>query len=109
MSPLAKWHRNNPYLTERFELFVNCFELANAYTELNDPAVQRSTFEQQMKAKNAGDEEAQDIDENFIDALEYGLPPTGGFGLGIERFIMLLTNKSTIRDVIYFPTLKGQI
>lgn len=103
MSPLAKWHRDNPFLTERFELFCNCFELANAYTELNDPFIQRKTFEDQMKAKSMGDDEAQSIDETFIEALEYGLPPTGGAGFGIERLVMLLANKNKIKDVILFP------
>jgi len=104
MSPLAKQHRHNPQLSERFELFVTGMELANAYTELNDPQVQRERFESQLKAKNQGDDEAQGIDETFIDSLEYGLPPTGGFGLGIERLVMLMTNKNTIRDVITFPS-----
>lgn len=106
MSPLAKWHRDDPRLTERFELFANYFELCNAYTELNNPLVQRKTFEKQMKDKKEGCPEAQSIDENFINALEVGLPPTGGFGLGIERLVMLLTNKHTIRDVIAFPAYK---
>jgi lysyl-tRNA synthetase, class II len=108
MSPLAKWHRDNPFLTERFELFVNGFELANAYTELNDPTIQRKTFEDQMKAKASGDDEAQPIDENYIEALEYGLPPTGGFGMGIERLIMVLSNRQRIKDVICFPMLKPE-
>ncbi len=108
MSPLAKQHRSNPQLTERFELFVAGMELANAYTELNDPQVQRRRFEDQLKARKQGDDEAQDIDEVFIDALEYGLPPTGGFGLGVERLIMLMTNKNTIRDVISFPPVTDQ-
>jgi lysyl-tRNA synthetase class 2 len=106
MSPLAKWNRTNSQLTERFELFVNRFELCNAYTELNDPIVQRTTFENQMKDKANGDEEAQMIDETFINALEFGLPPTGGFGLGIDRLVMLLSNSNDISNVIYFPTLK---
>ena len=106
MSPLAKPHRNNPQLTEWFELFINCFELCNAYTELNDPRIQRKNFELQANAKDNGDEEAQPIDENFIEALEYGLPPCGGFGLGIERMTMLLSNRDNIDDIILFPTLK---
>lgn len=103
MSPLAKQHRDNSQLCERFELFVNGMELSNAYTELNNHQFQRQRFEQQQKDKNDGDQEAHPIDEGFIDALEYGLPPCGGFGLGIDRFIMLLTNNSSIKDVIPFP------
>jgi lysyl-tRNA synthetase class 2 len=103
MSPLAKFHRDDPRITERFELFCNYFELCNAYTELNDPFIQRETFEKQMDDKKNGDEEAQEIDNEFISALEFGLPPCGGFGLGIERLVMLLTNKPYIRDVISFP------
>lgn len=103
MSVLAKQHRTNPHLTERFELFVCGMELANAYTELNNPQVQKERFDQQLKEKNSGNDEAQSVDDGFIDALKTGLPPTGGFGLGIERFIMILTNSSTIKDVIAFP------
>jgi lysyl-tRNA synthetase class 2 len=106
MSPLAKWHRDNPNLTERFELFIMGYEFSNAYTELNDPLVQRQTFENQMKDKASGDLEAQPIDETFINALEFGLPPTAGFGLGIDRTAMLFGNVSKIQDVILFPTMK---
>lgn len=106
MSPLAKWHRDDPRITERFELFMLGYEFANAYTELNDPEIQRFTFEAQAKAKANGDDEAQSIDEQFIDALEYGLPPTGGFGIGIDRLVMLMAGVKKIQDVIFFPTMK---
>eukprot|EP00826_Nyctotherus_ovalis_P045668 TRINITY_DN5077_c0_g1_i1.p1 TRINITY_DN5077_c0_g1~~TRINITY_DN5077_c0_g1_i1.p1 ORF type:complete len:481 (+),score=192.09 TRINITY_DN5077_c0_g1_i1:575-2017(+) len=106
MSPLAKYHRSKPYLTERFELFVNRKELVNAYTELNDPKKQLDCFAEEMKAKEAGDEEAQQIDENFITALQYGLPPTAGWGMGIDRLTMLLTDTINIQEVILFPTMK---
>lgn len=109
MSPLAKWHRDNNQLTERFELFVNGFELCNAYTELNDSEYQKMTFEKQMKDKSEGDQEAQSIDKIFINALEYGLPPTAGFGMGIDRFVMLLANASNINDVMLFPTLRPDL
>lgn len=97
MSPLAKWHRSVPGLTERFELFVMKKEICNAYTELNDPAVQRQLFEHQASDRAAGDEEAQMVDENFCTALEYGLPPTGGWGLGIDRLTMFLTDCNNIK------------
>ncbi|XP_019864333.1 PREDICTED: lysine--tRNA ligase-like isoform X1 [Amphimedon queenslandica] len=106
MSPLAKWHRSIPGLTERFELFVCQKEICNAYTELNDPVVQRSTFEQQAKDKEAGDDEAQMVDENFCTALEYGLPPTGGWGMGIDRLTMFLTDSANIKEVLFFPAMK---
>uniref|UniRef100_A0A0D9VVY7 Lysine--tRNA ligase n=1 Tax=Leersia perrieri TaxID=77586 RepID=A0A0D9VVY7_9ORYZ len=97
MSPLAKWHRSRPGLTERFELFVNKHEVCNAYTELNDPVVQRQRFEEQLKDRQSGDDEAMALDETFCTALEYGLPPTGGWGLGIDRLTMLLTDSQNIK------------
>lgn len=109
MSPLAKQHREYPHLSERFELFVCGMELANAYTELNNPDIQRKMFMEQQKARSMGDEEAQLVDEEFLDALEYGLPPTGGFGCGIQRLIMFLTNRNTIRDVIAFPAVSTTV
>lgn len=106
MSPLAKWDRNGSCRTERFELFVNSTELANAYTELNDPEVQMSLFKGQAKDKAMGDDEAMPVDHDFVRALEHGLIPTGGFGLGVDRFIMLLTGNTSIREIILFPTMK---
>jgi len=106
MSPLAKWHRSDPKLTERFELFVVKKELCNAYTELNDPRIQRERFIEQMKDKAQGDDEAQPHDEGFCEALEYGLPPTGGWGLGIDRLCMFLTGNDSIREVLLFPAMK---
>jgi lysyl-tRNA synthetase class 2 len=106
ISPLAKVHRNNPRLVERFETFVNTWEIANAFSELNDPAIQRERFQDQVNHRDAGDEEAQMMDDDYVSALEYGLPPCGGWGIGIDRLCMLLTNSPNIRDVICFPTLK---
>lgn len=108
MSPLAKDHRSIPGLTERFELFVAGKELCNAYTELNDPMEQRIRFEQQANDKDKGDEEAQPIDEGFITALEYGLPPTAGWGLGIDRLTMFLTDSYNIKEVLLFPAMKPE-
>jgi len=106
MSPLAKYHREKPGITERFEGFLMGKELLNAFTELNNPMVQRKCFEDQSKAAAAGDDEAQGIDEAFVTALEYGLPPTGGLGLGIDRMTMFLSNKNNIKEVILFPQMK---
>lgn len=106
MSPLAKWHRSEKGLTERFELFVMKKEVCNAYTELNDPMVQRERFDQQAKDKAAGDDEAQLVDENFCTALEYGLPPTAGWGLGVDRLTMFLTDSNNIKEVLLFPAMK---
>ncbi|KAI5192083.1 lysyl-tRNA synthetase, class II [Nematocida sp. AWRm77] len=106
MSPLAKEHRARKFVTERFELFMLEKEVCNAYTELNDPFDQRERFEQQARDKSAGDEEAQMVDENFCTALEYGMPPAGGWGIGIDRLVMMLTGVGNIRDVLFFPTMK---
>jgi len=106
MSPLAKYHRSMPGLTERFELFVNTKEICNAYTELNNPHVQRERFSQQAKDRDKGDEEAQMVDETFCTSLEYGLPPTGGWGLGIDRLTMMLSDTQNIKEVILFPAMK---
>ncbi|KAI9456560.1 hypothetical protein BJY52DRAFT_1187849 [Lactarius psammicola] len=106
MSPLAKWHRSRPGLCERFEGFMCGKEFCNAYTELNDPFEQRARFEEQVRQKDQGDEEAQDIDETFVDALEHGLPPTGGWGIGIDRLVMFLTNSTNIKEVLLFPAMK---
>lgn len=106
MSPLAKYHRSKPGLTERFELFVAGRELCNAYTELNNPTVQRERFQEQARQASDGDDEAQIHDEDFCVAMEYGLPPTGGFGLGIDRLTMFLTNTQNIKEVLLFPAMK---
>lgn len=108
MSPLCKRHRNNPELTERFELMVNGKELANAYSELNDPIDQRERFEDQLQLQQRGDDEAMFIDQDFLRALEYGMPPTAGMGIGVDRLVMFLTNNAAIQEVLFFPQMRPE-
>ena len=106
VSPLSKQKADDPDTVERFELYIGGFEVANAFSELNDPAEQRRRFEDQLKSRAGGDEEAHAMDEDYIRALEFGLPPAGGEGIGIDRLVMLLTNSQSIRDVILFPLMR---
>jgi lysyl-tRNA synthetase class 2 len=108
MSPLCKRHRNNPELTERFELMINGKEVANAYSELNDPIDQRQRFEDQLKLQERGDDEAMFIDQDFLRALEYGMPPTSGMGIGVDRLVMFLTNNEAIQEVLFFPQMRPE-
>jgi lysyl-tRNA synthetase class 2 len=108
MSPLTKRHRSKPGLVERFELMINGKEVANAYSELNDPIDQRERFEEQVALKDRGDEEAMFIDHDFLRALEFGMPPTAGIGIGIDRLAMLMTNQSTIQEVLFFPQMRPE-
>jgi lysyl-tRNA synthetase class 2 len=108
MSPLTKEHRTDKALTERFELMVNGKELANAYSELNDPIDQKERFEEQLKLSEKGDDEAMFIDHDFIRSLEYGMPPTSGIGIGIDRLVMLMTNNSSIQEVLFFPQMRPE-
>ena len=108
ISPLTKKNPSDPRFVDRFELFIGGKEFANAYTELNDPIDQLERFEEQLKERNLGNDEANDIDYDFIEALEYGMPPAGGIGYGIDRLVMLFTEQESIRDVILFPTMKPE-
>jgi lysyl-tRNA synthetase class 2 len=108
LSPLAKPKRGNPKLTERFELFANGKEMANAFSELNDPLDQRRRFEAQAKLRAAGDLEAPGVDEDYLRAMEYGMPPMGGVGIGVDRLFMYLSGATNIRDVILFPTMRPE-
>ncbi|MPN62548.1 Lysine--tRNA ligase [bioreactor metagenome] len=108
ISPLAKSSKEDARFTERFELFIDGSEYANAFSELNDPIDQKERFENQLKEKTLGNIEANEMDIDYVEALEYGLPPSGGIGVGVDRFVMLLTNSDTIREVILFPHMRSR-
>ena len=109
ISPLARIDRTDPHLTERFELFMLGREFANGYSELNDPVEQRARFQDEQAAKDAGDDEATGVDEDYLRALEYGMPPTGGLGVGMDRVAMMLAGVSSIKEIILFPTLRPEV
>jgi lysyl-tRNA synthetase class 2 len=109
ISPLARLDPTDPFLTARFELFIDAREIANGYSELNDPVEQRQRFEAEQAARDAGDAERGGIDEDYLRALEYGMPPTGGLGIGMDRLAMLLAGVDTIKEVILFPTLRPEV
>ena len=108
MSPLTKKHRDNPALTERFELMVNGKELANSYSELNDPIDQEERFEEQLRLSQKGDDEAMFIDQDFLRAMQYGMPPMSGIGIGMDRLVMLMTGQTTIQEVLFFPQMRPE-
>ena len=108
LSPFARTHADNPKVVRRFEAFAAGMELGNAFSELNDPALQLERFQQQAEARAAGDDEAEQLDEDYLTALEYGMPPAGGCGIGLDRLVMLLTDSPTIRDVLLFPHLRRE-
>jgi lysyl-tRNA synthetase class 2 len=109
MSPLTKAHRSKPGYTERFELMINGTEVANAYSELNDPMDQRARFEEQLKLGERGDDEAMFIDQDFLRALEFGMPPTSGVGIGVDRLVMMLTDQTSIQEVLLFPQMRPEV
>ena len=109
VSPLSKQRRDDPRYVERFELYIGGMEIANAFSELNDPEEQARRFAQQLAERERGDEEAHQMDEDYVHALEYGMPPTGGEGIGIDRLTMILTDSPTIRDVILFPLMRPRV
>jgi len=107
-TPLCKPCRNDPTLVERFEPYINCWEVGNAYSELNDPVLQKQLLQEQVERGRGGEEETHPMDDDFVRSLEFGMPPTGGVGIGVDRMVMLLTNTQNIRDIILFPLMKPE-